>query len=270
MEFFNHGAGKFPAPWGDPPFLVLGVRYPAACCGDFHLHAPSRRSSKSVGWGLISFGADLNFGLQKVGSFSGLTSPRSTRECRQNPVRPSHGVRAVDELCAYRASLRRQRGRAHAVVCRAVPGDGLRATHLAREPARHRGQPVGQRPQALRDGLSRSGQALHAGRRQRIARLAHLVRSGHLADPPRTQAVRERCARCRVGQHGVRAGRHHHRSVFELVRLGALSLHQGGHQAAHAAGSAWLDSGVHPHQRRQAARRERAGHAQPSRPVPST
>jgi putative DNA methylase len=33
------------------------------------------------------------------------------------------------------------------------------------------------------------------------------------------------------------------------------------HQAAHAAGPAWSDPGLHPHQRRQAARRERARHA---------
>ena len=56
------------------------------------------------------------------------------------------------------------------------------------------------------------------------------------------------------------AGRHHHRSVSELVRLGAVSLDQGRHQAAHAAGPAWRDPCVHPHQRRQAARRQRARH----------
>jgi hypothetical protein len=49
-----------------------------------------------------------------------------------------------------------QRWRARAVVCRAVPRHGLRATHLAQEPTRHRGQPVGQCEQAVCDGLSRA------------------------------------------------------------------------------------------------------------------
>ncbi len=64
-----------------------------------------------------------------------------------------------------------------------------------------------------------------------------------------------------LGQHRLCAGFQHRRSVPEPVRLGAVSLHQGGHQAAHAAGPARRDSRLHPHQRRQAARRERAGHA---------
>ena len=152
-------------------------------------------------------------------------------------------------------------GCAHAVVRRAVPRHGLRAADLAREPARHRGEPVGQCGQALRDGLSLRGQALDAGRCQRIARLAHLGRSGRGADPARAQALRQRLARRRVGQHRVRAGLHHHRSVPEPVRVGAVSLDQGRRQAAHAAGPARRDSRLHPHQRRQAARRQRAGHA---------
>ena len=44
--------------------------------------------------------------------------------------------------------------------------------------------------QALRDGFSLAGQALPVGRRQRIARLAHLARSGHLADPARASTTR--------------------------------------------------------------------------------
>jgi hypothetical protein len=132
-------------------------------------------------------------------------------------------------------------GGAHAVVWRAVPRHGLRAVDLARESSRHRSESVGQCEQALCDGLSIGSQALDAGRRERIARLAHLVRSGGRADPSRAQALRERVARCRVGQQRVRAGLQHDRSVSERVRLGAISLHQGRRQAAHAAGPARLD-----------------------------
>src|SRR5882724_6324377 len=47
---------------------------------------------------------------------------------------------------------------------------------------------------------------------------------------------------------------------LSLFDWAAVSLDQSGHQAAHAAGLARCDSCVHPHQRWQAARRERAGH----------
>src|SRR5258708_2651180 len=142
------------------------------------------------------------------------------------------------QLAAHRAALLRQRGRAHAVVCRAVPRDGVRAVDLAREPSRHRSEPVGQCEEALCDGLSIGGQALDAGRRKRIAPLAYLVRSDGRADPSCAQARCERVAQWRVGQHRVRAGLQHHRSVSEPVRLGAVSLHQGRCQASHSAGPA--------------------------------
>ena len=75
------------------------------------------------------------------------------------------------------------------------------------------------------------------------------------------QAVFERAARCRVGQHRVCAGLQHRRCVFKPVRLSAVLIDQCRQQAAHAAGPARRDPRVHPHQRWQAARRERAGHA---------
>ena len=65
------------------------------------------------------------------------------------------------------------------------------------------------------------------------------------------QALRERPARGRTGQHRLCAGLEHHRSVSESVRLGAVSLHQGRHQAAYAARPAWGHPRLHPHQRRQ-------------------
>jgi len=58
--------------------------------------------------------------------------------------------------------------------------------------------------QVVRNGISLGGQTFDAGRCQRIARLAYLVGSGGRVDPPRTQALRERLAGCRVGQHRLR------------------------------------------------------------------
>jgi hypothetical protein len=178
---------------------------------------PSPRTSIGVGYRPIEFGADLNFVCQESRTFPGLTAPRSAHVCGQDLVCPSHGVRAMVQLRAHRAALLRQRGRAHTVVCRAVPRDGLRAVDLAREPSRHQSEPLGQCEQALCDGLSIGGQALDAGRCKRIARLAYLVRSDGRADPSRAQALRERVAQCRVGQHRVCAGLQHHRSVPEPV-----------------------------------------------------
>ncbi len=56
----------------------------------------------------------------------------------------------MDQLHAHRST---SWGRASGVRG-AVPRHGLCAAHVARESARHRGKPVGQREQTLRDGLS--------------------------------------------------------------------------------------------------------------------
>lgn len=45
------------------------------------------------------------------------------------------------------------------------------------------------------------------GRRERTARLAYLVGPCRIVDPSSAQALCERRARCRVGQHGLCAGR---------------------------------------------------------------
>src|SRR3984957_3088292 len=52
-----------------------------------------------------------------------------------------------------------------------------------------------------------------------------------------------------------------HRSVPVDVPVGAVSLHQGGREIAHAARSAGIDPHLHPHLRRQNARRQCAGPA---------
>jgi len=111
----------------------------------------------------------------------------------------------MDDLHAHRASLWRQLGRAHVVVRRAVACDGLRATDLTRKLARYRIESGGQREQAVCDGLSLTRQTLHAGRCQRVARLAHLVGPGRRSDSPGPQTLRERTAgRWRVCMRCIR------------------------------------------------------------------
>src|SRR5271157_2340224 len=57
-----------------------------------------------------------------------------------------------------------------------VTGDGLCATHLSREPARHRVLPACATKQAVSHGVPRQSLALDFGRRERIPRLAYLRR----------------------------------------------------------------------------------------------
>ena len=111
--------------------------------------------------------------------------------------------------------------------------------------------------EALPHGLSRTGAAIDAGRCQRDARLAHLRGVRPPADCPGEEALRRRQLGLGVDQHGLCSGLHHHRSVPVAVSVGALSLHQGGGEDAHAARSARQHPELHPHLGRQAARRSR-------------
>ena len=74
-----------------------------------------------------------------------------------------------------------------------------------------------------------------------------------------TSALRGRGLRGGADQYRVCARCHDHRSVPVDVPVGAVSLHQGRSEAAHAAGPARLDPHLHPHLRWQAARCERSG-----------
>ena len=114
------------------PLIIIGGH----CC-PVKSYAPSRISSIGAACRPILFGADLNFAGLKPRTFPGLAFPRSAHVCWQDPVRPGHGVHALDEFFPHRPSLPRQCRGSHAVVRRAVSCHGVRATDLAREPARH-------------------------------------------------------------------------------------------------------------------------------------
>src|SRR6202051_3349285 len=114
-------------------------------------------------------GVDLNL----VGRYSEFFRG-AAREHRQNAFRPADGFSAVEHLHADCCALRRRCSGADAVLCRAIPRDGVCATDLSREPARYRSLLVASTLEALPHGLSRTGAAIDAGRCQRDARLAHL------------------------------------------------------------------------------------------------
>src|SRR5258708_40341451 len=129
-------------------------------------------------------GVDLNL----IGRYSELFRG-AAREHRQNTFRPTDGFSAVEHLRADCCALRRRCSDTNAVLCRAIPSDGVCATDLSREPARYRSLPVGSSLEALPHGLSRTGAAIDAGPCQRDARLAHLRGVRPAADCPGEQAL---------------------------------------------------------------------------------
>lgn len=181
-------------------------------------------------------------------------------ECWQDLVCSDHGVRSMDKLFPNRGALWWRLGRAAPDLLRAVSSHGFCTTDLARESSRHRSDSWSQLEQAVRHGISPQRSPLHLGRCQRVARLANLVRLGRSSDPTCSQTLFGRGLGARSQEYGLCIGRHHHRSVPEPVRVGAVSQSQGSRQVAHTAGPQGLDSRLHSHQRRQDARGQCAGH----------
>src|SRR5439155_13721191 len=107
-------------------------------------------------------GVDLNLIGRYSEFFRGVA-----REYRQDAVRPTHGFSAMEHIHADCCALRRRRSGANAVLCRAIPSDGVRASYLPSEPARYRSLSVGAILEALSHGLSLAGPAIDAGRCQR-------------------------------------------------------------------------------------------------------
>ena len=173
-------------------------------------------------------------------------------------VRASHGVCAVEDVRPDHRSTWRRRGSAYAGLRRSVSYHVLRATDVARIPARHRSLPDGKSRQAVSYGIEEHPGALDVVGRLEPARLAHLSRTGDATDRPGPDALCVRVAGHRSRGDGLCARFHNDRPVLVSVRLGTVSQHQGSGQDAHAAGSAWCDSCLHSRERRQDARRWRA------------
>ena len=96
----------------------------------------------------------------------------------RRPLRfcPSHAAFAVDDVSSLRRPLWRRAQDQAFLMPRSVSLSCLRATDLAREPARHRSVSSRAILQALPSGFPQHGCPQHLGERQRRARLAHLRR----------------------------------------------------------------------------------------------
>ena len=176
-------------------------------------------------------GVDLNLKLVQ----SSIFTSEDGNEYRKDPVRPTHGLPAMDHVHSHSRPLRRQPPGADFPVRRTVPGDGLCSTDLPGKPARHRSLPLGAIAQALPHGLPRASAALDPGRCQRVPRLAHLRRICPAAHRTGAEALRPRGLGAGTGQHGLRARLDDHRPVPVGVPLGAVPHHQVGGEDAHLA-----------------------------------
>src|SRR3989338_9172326 len=135
--------------------------------------------------------SDLNV-QQRIVQSGGFSVAGGCDVCWQDPVRPDHGLPPMEDLSSHRGSVWRRPPRQDTDLRRTFPHSGLRPTLLSREPARHRGLPVGTIGQALPHGHPQGRIPLHPGRCQRVARLAHLRRVRPAADCAGTATVRQR------------------------------------------------------------------------------
>ena len=167
---------------------------------------------------------DLNLGCQCRQSFG--TFPGGTDAHWQSRFLATHGVRAVAYLSPFGGEVSRRFQRAHLQLPGPVSVDGFRTTDLPRKPARHRGVSARAAHQTLSHGAAWQSEPQHPGRRQRVARLAHLCRVRPLAYPHRTPTVCSGASCSGSRRDGLRLGCHHHRPVPVAVSLGEVSQNQ--------------------------------------------
>src|SRR6202051_3267528 len=94
-----------------------------------------------------------------------------------------------------------------------IPGDGLRAADLPREPARYRSMLAVRKGQTLPYGISGTSGPYQSRRCERGPRLAYLCRLRAGFDWDRTATLRPRSNRRRPGAKPLRTGFHDHRPM---------------------------------------------------------
>ena len=141
-----------------------------------------------------------------------------------------------------RGALSRRLQSQSVFVLGSVSVHGLCSINLSREPTRHRRLSEGTLRSTLPPGLPQPCVSQYAGRCQRSARLAHLRGSGGAPDQKGKTALFWRANRCRTTTKRLCTRFDNHRSLFEPLSVGTLSLHQSRDQTAYPTRPAWTDS----------------------------
>ena len=191
---------------------------------------------------------DLNFRSNICDAFES-GRPGVKHERGQDADCAGVGVGAMEDLRTRHRAPSRRRRCAYLELRRSVSCDGLLAVDLARVLARYRALPASQSRLAVSHGLLTRTCPLDTPGCVERPGLVHLSRSGHAPDRSCAGSLCQRTAGDRSGSDGVRTQCHHHRAGSEPVRLGTVSLGQGGSEDAHVAGLARGQSCLDPYQR---------------------
>src|SRR5258705_4975847 len=209
---------------------------------------------------MIFFGLDLKH-LPTICDPARNSLVGGSHEPGQIGVCANHAAFAVDDVSPLRGALWRRAQGQEFFLPRPLSVPGFCSTDLSRKLARHRSVSARASGQAVPHGHQEPGVAQYSGRCQREAGLAALRRLCPVAHRHRPSSLCRGLVWRRPQRHGLRFGCQHHRSVPVGICLGSVSLDQGGHQVAHAVGSARQHPFVSPRQRWQTARRQRSGPA---------
>jgi hypothetical protein len=173
-------------------------------------------------------------------------APRQARICATHVLAATEHV---SRLCG-RPSRRTQGQRL--LVSGSILCDGFCPVDLSRVAARHRGQLACPGSSAVPHRVSLPDDfAQHAGQCERHTPVANLRRFRPAPDWLGTSPVCHGAVRAGTRRRGLRLRCQHHRPLPVGVCLGTVSLDQGDHQVARAAGLERKYSHFHSHYRRQ-------------------
>src|SRR6202162_5844339 len=156
-----------------------------------------------------------------------------------------------------RGALSRQLQGQSVFVLGSVFVHGFCATDLSREPTRHRRLSERALRSTLPLRLPQPSLSQYVSRCQPSARLAHLRGLGDAPDQKGKRALCWRTNRGRTTTKRLRTRFDHHRSLFESLSVGTLSLHQSRDQTPYSTRPVWTDSFLYRNYRGALPRRQR-------------
>ena len=136
---------------------------------------------------------------------------------------------------------------------------GLRATYLARKPARYRSMSASLLVPIVSHGYSGQCIPKHSGRRQRKQGLAHLRRLRPSTDWDSPTSLRQRRFWGPAEANSLRFRFHHHRPVSGTLSLGKVPQSQRSNQVTYLTEPARQYPRIYPYYRRKSTRRQYSG-----------